>query len=86
MCLAVPGQIIAITGSRGVVRFGTVRKDVSLTLLPHPHINDWVMVHAGFAISTVEEDDALATLAMFGNSDAGHELGASAPSTEEAFQ
>lgn len=63
MCLAVPGQIIEITdegrfGARARVSFGGVIKQVSLVYVPEAKVDDYVMVHTGFAISVVDEAEA----------------------------
>lgn len=63
MCLAVPGKIISIEGDdpvfrRGRVNFGGIVKDVSLGYVPEAKIDDYVMVHVGFALSVVDEEEA----------------------------
>ncbi len=62
MCLAVPGQIIEIA-DEGLARnarvsFGGLVKQISLAVLPEARVGDYVMVHAGFAISVVDETEA----------------------------
>ena len=63
MCLAIPGKITSIQGvdplSRmGKVDFGGILKDVSLAYVPEAKIGDYVVVHVGFAISRLDEDEA----------------------------
>jgi len=63
MCLAIPGKITTITGedplSRiGKVDFGGILKEVSLAYVPEAKIGNYVVVHVGFAISIVDEDEA----------------------------
>ena len=63
MCLAVPGKIISIQGDdaisrTGRVSFGGVVKEVSLAYVPEAQIGDYVIVHVGFALSKVDEDEA----------------------------
>ncbi len=63
MCLAVPGKIISIQGDEaltrtGKVNFGGVLKEVSLAYVPEAQIGDYVIVHVGFALSLVDEDEA----------------------------
>lgn len=70
MCLAVPGQIVSLseTGSperMGRVNFGGVIKEVSLAFTPEAERGDFVIIHAGFAISRLDEDEARASLAEF---------------------
>jgi hydrogenase expression/formation protein HypC len=67
MCLAVPGKVMSLYESGGVtmarVDFGGVAREACLAYLPEANIGDYVLVHAGFAISAVDEDDARQTLA-----------------------
>ena len=68
MCLAVPGKIQAITiedsiSRTGKVNFGGIVKEVNLAFVPDADPGDYVLVHAGFAISTLDEREALKVLA-----------------------
>jgi hydrogenase expression/formation protein HypC len=69
MCLAVPGKIIDITGEdtsrTGTVSFGGISKEACLTFVPEAKVGDYVLVHAGFAISIVDEAEAAETLEYF---------------------
>ena len=63
MCLAVPGKIVSIEGDDpilrdGKVNFGGVVKRVNLSLVPEAKIGDYVIVHVGFALSVVDEEEA----------------------------
>jgi hydrogenase expression/formation protein HypC len=64
MCLAVPGQILNITEDanlglrRGRVDFGGIRKEVCLEYTPEAHVGDYVLVHVGFALTVVDEQEA----------------------------
>jgi len=63
MCLAVPGQILSIQGTdtyerSGEVRFGGIVKAVNLALLPEACVGDYVIVHAGFGISVLDQGEA----------------------------
>lgn len=62
MCLAVPSKIIDITGNLARVEVDGVVRETSLMLLEDAKIGDWVIVHAGFAISKVDEAAALQTI------------------------
>ena len=62
MCLAVPSKIIEITGTQAKVEVDGVVRETSLMLLEDAQIGDWVIVHAGFAISKVDEAAALQTI------------------------
>jgi len=63
MCLAVPGRILSIEGDdpafrSGRVDFAGVAKRVNLSYVPEARVGDFVLVHVGFAISTVDEAEA----------------------------
>jgi hydrogenase expression/formation protein HypC len=68
MCLAIPGKIesFEVNGApkMGKVNFGGIRKSVCFEMLPEAKLNDYVLVHVGFAISLVDEEEALETLRM----------------------
>ncbi len=71
MCLAIPAKIISITENKdnlqrmARVDFSGVIKDISLAYLPEAKVNDYVIVHAGLALSILDEDEARITLAAF---------------------
>lgn len=70
MCLAVPGKIISISGDEplsriGRIDFSGVTKEVSLAYLPEALINDYVIVHAGFALSVIDQHEAAESLKAF---------------------
>jgi hydrogenase expression/formation protein HypC len=71
MCLAIPGQIISISNDvdplarTGQINFSGIQKQVSLAYVPEANINDYVIVHAGFALSVLDEENALASLQAF---------------------
>ena len=63
MCLAVPGKILNIEGSdpllrSGKVDFAGVVREVNLSCVPEAGIGDYVLVHVGFAIGTIDEQEA----------------------------
>jgi hydrogenase expression/formation protein HypC len=63
MCLAVPGKIESIEGDdpllrTGKVRFGGIIKQVHLGCVPEATIGDYVLVHVGVALSTIDEKEA----------------------------
>ena len=62
MCLAVPTQIRCINGELAEVELGGVTRQVSLAMTPDAQVDDYVLVHAGYAISIVDEEEALETL------------------------
>ena len=69
MCLGIPGQIREIYESHetlmGRVDFGGVLKEVCLAYLPEAKVGDYTIIHAGFAITQLDEQSALETLRMF---------------------
>jgi hydrogenase expression/formation protein HypC len=63
MCLAVPGKILSVTGQDPMERtarvsFGGVVKEVNLSCVPEAMVGDYVIVHVGLAISTLDETEA----------------------------
>ncbi len=64
MCLAVPAKITERQGEDGWVDVGSTRMRVNLILTPEAQPGDWVLVHAGFAIQKVSEEDAKETWAV----------------------
>lgn len=63
MCLGIPGRIEAITDTgeltrSGKVRFDGIVKEVNLAYVPNARVGDYVIVHVGFAISTIDEAEA----------------------------
>jgi hydrogenase expression/formation protein HypC len=68
MCLAVPGEVLAIDRSvipvMGTVSFAGVEKQVCLEWLPDIAVGEYVIVHVGFALSKVDKEEALETLQM----------------------
>ncbi|KYK38772.1 MAG: HypC/HybG/HupF family hydrogenase formation chaperone [Theionarchaea archaeon] len=65
MCLAIPGKVLSIDGKEGTVDFGGVTQKVRIDLIQDLHIGDYVIVHTGFAIEKMEEEDALETLKLW---------------------
>lgn len=63
MCLSIPMKLVEIEDLAGIAEVDGVRREVSLMLLPNPsQLGDWVLVHAGYAISEVDEEQAKETL------------------------
>jgi hydrogenase expression/formation protein HypC len=63
MCLAIPGLVLSISGDDivkrvGQVKFGGITKEVNLAYVPEAKVGDYVIVHVGFAISTLNEAEA----------------------------
>jgi hydrogenase expression/formation protein HypC len=64
MCLAIPGKVESITGDgdplrrMGKINFGGILKEASLAYVPEVKVGDYVIVHVGFALSRVDEEEA----------------------------
>ena len=58
MCLAVPLRLTEINGASGVGEFDGVRRKVQLTFVPNAKVGDYVIVHAGFAVEIMDEEQA----------------------------
>ncbi len=66
MCVAVPARIIEITGKTAKVDFGGVVREADISLVEAKAVvGKYVIVHAGFAIEVLDEEDARETLAIF---------------------
>lgn len=77
MCLAIPGKIVSINSAaqadavfkQGKVSFGGIIKEVNLSMVPEAAVGDYVLVHVGVAISSIDEEEARKTfeyLALMG--------------------
>ena len=68
MCLGIPGRVIEVRDEGGLamgrVDFGGVRKEACLAYVPDVRVGDYVIIHVGFAISRVDEEEALRTLEL----------------------
>ncbi len=68
MCLAIPGKVIEINAAAspimGKVSFGGIKKEVCLELVPEVKIGNYVIVHVGFAIGMMDEEEAQETLKL----------------------
>ncbi len=67
MCLAVPGRVLEVIDDhpltrRGKIDFSGVQREVNLSLVPEAVVGDYVLVHVGVALSTVDEAEAQRTL------------------------
>ena len=64
MCLAIPMELVERTGDEGIVELDGVRRRVSLMLMPEVEPGDHLLIHAGFAIGSVDAEQAAETLAI----------------------
>ena len=64
-CLAIPGKIVSINDNMAQVNVAGIVKTASLQLVDDARVGDYVLLHAGFAIQLLDEDEALETLKLW---------------------
>ena len=78
MCLAIPGKIIELSEKNGMkmskVDFGGITREACMAYVPEARIGEYVMVHVGFAISKVDEEEAARTYQYLAEMDALREI------------
>jgi hydrogenase expression/formation protein HypC len=89
MCLAIPGKILSVAGEdplqrMGRVSFGGIVKEVNLAFVPEANAGDYVIVHVGLALSTVDQEEAERTLDYFRQMGELEELRAQPDRAEDA--
>jgi len=66
MCLAIPALIVQrLEGDVAVIELDGVRKQISLALVPEAQVDDYVIVHVGYALTRLDPEEAQRTLALF---------------------
>jgi hydrogenase expression/formation protein HypC len=65
MCLAVPALIKHIEGKEAEAEIGGITRRISLWLTPEARVGDYVLLHTGYAISVLDEEEAKETLRLF---------------------
>jgi len=65
MCLAVPVRVIEINGDIASVEFGGVKRDVNITLIDSAKKGDFVLIHVGYAIQRISQEEAQETLRIW---------------------
>jgi hydrogenase expression/formation protein HypC len=65
MCLAVPARIMSIDGEEAVLDYGGVKRKANISMLSDVRVGDYVLVHVGYAISKMDEEEALETLKLW---------------------
>ena len=65
MCLAIPMKVESITNNNAKVGTGNVSYNVNITMIPNVRINDYVIVHAGFAIEILDKEEADIRIKLF---------------------
>lgn len=65
MCLAVPGKIVKVLADgNALADLGGIEKAVNVSLIEDPRVGDWVIIHVGFALQKIDEEEAQKTLAL----------------------
>ena len=68
MCLAVPGKILDIYETNGLlmgkIDFGGVTREACLTYVPEAKVGDYTIIHVGFALNLIDEQEAMETLSL----------------------
>ncbi len=65
MCLAIPTRIKSIDGQIAQVEIGGIERTISLALTPEARVGDYVILHTGFSLSVLDEEEAQETLRLF---------------------
>jgi hydrogenase expression/formation protein HypC len=65
MCVAIPARVKSISGTTAEVEIGGVSREISVQLTPDVKAGDFVLVHAGFAIHVIDEEEARETMRLF---------------------
>jgi len=64
MCLAIPAQITSVNGYLAKVDIDGVTRDISIQLTPEAKVGDYVLLHTGYAINIIDQDEAEETLRL----------------------
>jgi hydrogenase expression/formation protein HypC len=64
MCLAVPVKIMSVEGDQAEVDIGGVGRKVSIALTPEAKVGDYVLLHTGYALNVLDEEEAQETLSL----------------------
>jgi hydrogenase expression/formation protein HypC len=62
MCLGIPMKVVEVHGDRGMVEIGGVKREASFQLLENVEVGEYVLIHAGYAINKIDEEEAQETL------------------------
>ena len=76
MCLALPAKVVAInkTTDTATVAIGEVKKEVSLSLVEDVEVDDFVLIHVGYALNKINQEEAERTLQLFAEAGLTNEL------------
>lgn len=64
MCLAIPTLVKSIEGNEAEVELGGISRKISILLTPEVKVGDYVLLHTGYAINVIDEEDAMETLKL----------------------
>ena len=62
MCLAIPGKILEINGNSALVDFDGIKQNVIIALIQNPEVGKYVIIHAGYAIEQINEQEAMESI------------------------
>jgi hydrogenase expression/formation protein HypC len=65
MCLSIPAKVLSVDGDQAVVSVGGTNYEASLQLLDDVQVGDYILLHTGFAIQKISEEEAIETLKVF---------------------
>lgn len=65
MCLAIPARVKSIEGNEAEAEIGGISRKISIILTPEVEVGDYVLLHTGYAINVVDQEEALETLKLF---------------------
>jgi hydrogenase expression/formation protein HypC len=65
MCLGIPVKIVEKHGSVGIAEYKGIRREIGLDLVDQVQSGDWVILHAGFAIQKIDQEEAQKTIQLF---------------------
>lgn len=64
MCLAIPAKIVSIDEQQAIIEIGGIRREANLWLTPEAKVGDYVLLHTGFAIAVLDEEEAKETMEL----------------------
>lgn len=64
MCLSIPARVISVKDDKAMVMIGSAEYEASLQLLEDVNVGDYILLHTGFAISKISEEDAMETMKL----------------------
>ena len=78
MCLALPAKVVALDrdAELATVEMDGIKKDVSLALIDDVAVGDYLLIHVGYALQRLSEDEAMRTLALFDELEASRAMDA----------